>query len=68
MIREFLSVIRTIGFNSQLANDGFIVVLYVLQYGFSQITCKIEKARTELKEDIYRYGHIFEQCRYCIII
>ena len=58
----FLPPTRTIGFNPQLVmNDGLLVQSYMQAYNtdFPDATRKIEKLVQKLKEDIYRYGHIY---------
>lgn len=59
---EFCPPARTIGFNPQLVmNDGLLVQSYMQAYNtdFPDATRKIEKLVQKLKEDIYRYGHIY---------
>lgn len=59
---EFCPPERTIGFNPQLVmNDGLLVQSYMQAYNtdFPDATRKIEKLVGKLKEDIYRYGHIY---------
>lgn len=59
---EFCPPARTIGFNPQLVmNDGLLVQSYMQAYNtdFPDATRKIEKLVGKLKEDIYRYGHIY---------
>lgn len=59
---EFCPPARTIGFNPQLVmNDGLLVQSYMQAYNtdFPDATRKIEKFVQKLKEDIYRYGHIY---------
>lgn len=58
---EFYPPLRTIGFNPQLVmNDGLLVQSYMQVYNtdFPDATRKIEKIVFQLKEDIYRQGHI----------
>ncbi|MBS1322032.1 MAG: SPOR domain-containing protein, partial [Parabacteroides sp.] len=58
---EFCPPARTIGFNPQLVmNDGLLVQSYMQAYNtdFPDATRRIEKIVSQLKEDIYRQGHI----------